>query len=298
MPFKNKRIKIITYKCNQFLEPDIKDITTLIKEFKPKVFILIHYFGVDYADDSLLKILRHNKIILIEDCVHGFMSTYENGEYLGSKGDISFYSFSKVLPVPDGALFILNNYDVSSNINISKKNFYNQIAFVLHLLYLKLKRVTINYNSQYLNIFEKLIYFFYYKFLCYNKSTTSISKYSNERLAFFNYQKIRNARIDNLKFYHNILGSSFINHKINKNSVLTGYPIISTNKKKIWGFLNKNNVEVLSYNKYWFFPEYFEKEKFKEEYFIYNNHFCLPLNENIKPDQINKIIDLLIKFNN
>ena len=70
---------------------DLKDLKKKITK-KTKALMLIHVLGVCVNMDKLMKILRKNKIILIEDTCESIGAKYKN-KYLGTFGDFSTFSF-------------------------------------------------------------------------------------------------------------------------------------------------------------------------------------------------------------
>ena len=105
-PFRNKKVKVIFYRLTESFNPVISDIEQqLLANPEIKFLVVVHYFGFAYDFSQIRKLCTDNKIILLEDCVHGLFSKSSNGAYLGINGDISFFSLPKILPVPDGASF-------------------------------------------------------------------------------------------------------------------------------------------------------------------------------------------------
>ncbi len=105
-PFITAGIPYTFYRVTENLQCDIKDIQQKITH-RTKMVLLIHYFGFPQPVREVKKILKKN-ILLVEDCVHGFLSTLHR-QSLGSFGDISFTSYRKYFPVPDGAKIELHS---------------------------------------------------------------------------------------------------------------------------------------------------------------------------------------------
>ena len=70
---------------------DLKDLKKKISK-KTKALMLIHVLGVSTNMDELMKILKKNKIILIEDTCESIGAKYKN-KFLGTFGDFSTFSF-------------------------------------------------------------------------------------------------------------------------------------------------------------------------------------------------------------
>ena len=73
------------------LNIDIKDLNKKITK-KTKALMLVHVLGNSTNMDILMKILKKNNIILIEDTCESLGSKYKN-KFLGTFGDFSSFSF-------------------------------------------------------------------------------------------------------------------------------------------------------------------------------------------------------------
>ena len=102
---------------------------------KAKAILAVNYFGFPQNLDNYLKYCKRNKAILIEDNAHGFLSSDQNGIFLGTRGDIGIFSIRKTLPVFNGAALTVNNkkYLVSLNPQLE---FQKKIS-----LYFKYKKI-------------------------------------------------------------------------------------------------------------------------------------------------------------
>ena len=70
---------------------NLKDLKKKITK-KTKALMLIHVLGISVEMDSLIKILKKNKIILIEDACESIGAKYKK-KHLGTYGDFSTFSF-------------------------------------------------------------------------------------------------------------------------------------------------------------------------------------------------------------
>jgi len=108
-PVAAKGIGFEFYKLNSDLSIDMDDFREKVINANIKAALIIHYFGFVQCDlEKMVKICRESDTYLIEDCAHTLMSKYQN-KYLGSFGDISFFSLHKFLPLADGGLLVINN---------------------------------------------------------------------------------------------------------------------------------------------------------------------------------------------
>jgi len=124
-PIREKKIGFEFYKLNEDLTIDMDDFCKKVKKRDIKAALVIHYFGFVQCNlQKIVRICKKNKVYLIEDCAHAFMSKYR-GRYLGTWGDASVFSLHKSLPIPDGGLLVINNKKLKnpciSNYHIPEK---------------------------------------------------------------------------------------------------------------------------------------------------------------------------------
>ena len=74
-----------------------------------KAVIAINYFGFPQELSPFRDYCSKQKAALIEDNAHGFLSRDQQGNLLGTRGDIGIFSFRKTFPLPDGAALIINS---------------------------------------------------------------------------------------------------------------------------------------------------------------------------------------------
>lgn len=77
---------------------------------KTKAIVPVHYAGVGCEMDTILKIARRHKLLVIEDAAHGVKATYK-GRELGSIGDLgalSFHETKNIISGEGGALLVNN----------------------------------------------------------------------------------------------------------------------------------------------------------------------------------------------
>jgi len=94
------------------LNIDIKDLIKKINK-KTKALMLVHVLGNCTNMSQLMKILKKNKIILIEDTCESLGSKYKN-KYLGTFGEFSsfsFYSSHQISSGEGGMITCRNNED-------------------------------------------------------------------------------------------------------------------------------------------------------------------------------------------
>jgi dTDP-4-amino-4,6-dideoxygalactose transaminase len=87
------------------------DLEAKIKLVKPKVLLLIHYFGFPDPNLSMvIKLAEANGILVIEDEAHSMLSDLVGG-ICGRLSDSAIFSFHKLLPVDQGGALVLNKIE-------------------------------------------------------------------------------------------------------------------------------------------------------------------------------------------
>lgn len=113
-PFLGKT-RVMFYDVGPDLAADPATIRQIVAKNKVKVMMIINYFGfLQPYRKEIKEICSESGVILIEDCAHSLLT-----EGSGDVGDISIYSFRKILPVPDGGGLKMN-----LNGNVPSPEFY------------------------------------------------------------------------------------------------------------------------------------------------------------------------------
>jgi len=93
-----QRTNIALYDVQPDLTINPDEIRARLRATNARVMVLINYFGfLQPYRAELKKICTDSGVVLIEDCAHSLLT-----EESGDTGDLSVYSFRKLLPLPDG----------------------------------------------------------------------------------------------------------------------------------------------------------------------------------------------------
>lgn len=97
---------------------DVEDIKQKITK-KTKAIMIVHYGGHPVDLDSLVKVCREKKIILIEDCAHATGSYYKK-RHVGTFGDLSCFSFAAIknLTTGDGGMLVGKSKKIIDNARV------------------------------------------------------------------------------------------------------------------------------------------------------------------------------------
>jgi dTDP-4-amino-4,6-dideoxygalactose transaminase len=302
LPIKKKGIKPIFYKSDENLNPDLFDIENNIKKDNKIVAIFfIHYFGFPQETERILKLSSKYNLISIEDCAQALFSNYSKDNLIGTKGDITLYSLSKFLPIPDGSLFVVNNSDLKLDLNnIKYKNtFISWLSVKLAMLQLLINS-KLSKNKSYLvsiplEVIYKLITPIHYFLICFENNHVNISSYSKRLLEKIDIKKMIDRRKRNLSIIYKKLkiNEHYFYRKYKDIYCLTGVPLKFRDRNKVVNELKKKNIKPLIYNKFWWFLPKKKNQIYKNQYKIFHDHLLLPINENIKEFQLNYISKVL-----
>ena len=82
---------------------------------RTKAIVPVHWFGFPAEMDKIMDIARKNKLMVIEDCAHGFGSIYK-GRNVGTIGDMSCWSLQETKTITsggDGGMLITNDENIA-----------------------------------------------------------------------------------------------------------------------------------------------------------------------------------------
>lgn len=105
VPARQAGAELVFYPVGEDLTPRWDDLERMAGAAPPSLFMLVHYFGKPQDGEAALGFCRRHGALLIEDAAHALEPT----EGIGGAGDFVFYSPSKVLPVPDGAVLLVRD---------------------------------------------------------------------------------------------------------------------------------------------------------------------------------------------
>lgn len=299
LPIKRMGLDIEYYHSDTKLAPDYLDIQEKIKDEKVKVIFVIHYFGFPQDVDLIFDLAAKNDVFSIEDCAQAFYSSYSDRRIIGQKGDIALYSLTKFLAIPDGSLFVFNNEKLKyliHDVNF-KNSLISKLSVLLARCQLKLSYWQVNSKIQPLNLVMALIYKiitpFHYWLICLEKKPVTISNYSFSLLKSMDLTSLIEKRKANMSYVEKaLLKSKFLTYRKYLDSYcLTGYPVLSTDREHIIKKLSENGIKCLVYNKFWWFIPPFKIGEFQPEREFFQNHFLLPINENLDRDQLDHIVN-------
>ena len=103
--------RIHFYRIGRNLEPDLEQLTKLVRTLTPRAVYVIHYFGWAQPMKDIVELCRERDTLLIEDCALALLSETA-GRPLGTFGDFATFCLYKTLPVPNGGVLTRNTSEL------------------------------------------------------------------------------------------------------------------------------------------------------------------------------------------
>lgn len=278
VPFLTKGCKVTFYDIRYDKGVDIEYIERLIVDDKIDTLFWINYFGIV---SSLLKdisdICKRHSVLLIEDCSHSFLT-----EGSGAFGDLVFYSYRKLLPVPDGGTF--ESQLLESVPSFNTRLFSNISALSIILKSIKpLKNFDINRATiarKYLQKRKPQIQS--------KKKYLPISSLSEELLKRIDLGDIIDKRRRNFFLWNKMLEDVKV-HRIIKelpqNTCPVGFPILIKDRNRVVNELKSKNI-YLKID--WRLPREVNRE-FEGARFLSRNSVTLPVHPWVTEEIVQRI---------
>ena len=314
-----------------FADVDKHTITINLENIKtcytPDVagILITHNHQINKDIDDIIKFKNDKNIFLIEDCAISFGTMHKN-KFIGTLGDISFYSFGifKFVSSLNGGFIITNNkncFDIIKNITsafanpnilVLFKNFFKATFIILFTQRFFFKyfvsyivRLGYLYNIKFINNFAKndpkvkKVQFLpnNYKIKISNHQALTIIK----QLDFYSINhciRKKNAEI----YYNELKDVKEISIPIYKNNTSDGwinFPIQYQNRDDLLSFLFKNNRDLSKYfyrncNDLEIFASYQRNLPIIKN--VVNNLIILPTYPSYDIKQVYKNISLIKKY--
>lgn len=234
--FADREINFYSINTNFTINEDY--LITTIREFKPKILLIVNYWGKIYNSRFISKLKKNceeNEVIIVEDITHSIF-TIPN-----SIGDYCVCSLRKWFPVARGGILMCNK-NVTLPIKITIKTGAEEEKFtglMLKQLYID-RKISEEANHIYREIFSKDA-----KSLKEQKEVfylPSFSKFIMERCSI---SQIKKRRYENYSYLLNALqGIDSINNIVDfsENEVPFVFPLYVENRDEFRNYLASNEI--------------------------------------------------------
>jgi perosamine synthetase len=122
--------RAVFFRIRPDCSPDLDDLERRI-DGTTRAILAVHYFGFPQRIGEIEDLCRARGLYLIEDCAHVLAGTAE-GRALGTFGDVSFFSWRKLLPLYDGGHLVVNRPGVEIEIPLEEQSFAFSLKVARH----------------------------------------------------------------------------------------------------------------------------------------------------------------------
>lgn len=286
-PMHRLNIKVKFYEVDSNLIPLWSRLEQIIDK-NTRALLIVNYFGFPNDLGTARDLCDRHGIYLIEDNAHSFLSL-DDRKPLGSTGDISIFSFRKIVPIPNGAALLVNDKSLWEKLSkpkyLRRKN--KDLRFLVRTLLVilqdyfqavgryrgkekdfekcRIKDISEEYNiEKYFVTFSRFGYFLLRHFN-FDYIKEQRRKTYNEWLNFFSYNKIDNVKVVFPSLRSGVIPSCF--------------PVLVEDQKQFITKMWKQGIES--------FPWPFLPQDSNERYFS-KKLVCLPVFPNFELERFLK----------
>jgi len=121
--------RVVFYDINPDLSIDPDEIRKKLEDRRIRMMMITNYFGFLQPHRARIQeICREREVIIIEDCAHSLLT-----EGSGETGDLSIYSYRKILPIPDGGGLKIRNGDKPFAVRFHPRLYSDSLSALISL---------------------------------------------------------------------------------------------------------------------------------------------------------------------
>ena len=235
------------YTINDSLSYSKSEVSGLISN-KTRLIIFVDYFGVETRVDKDFELeLKNNKIILVKDSSHSFLSLVNRNFNKDYQYDYLISSIYKNIPLQVGSIAIGNFNKVNNFINLSVLTKRYTVFFLKNILCFFGQKRFINKDIQNISISSNAP-------VDYSHGFNAV-KFYQKILFRVNFRKIISDKKDvvsifNEFFFNNLECKSLFTREIMDQNILQAYPILFKNKIQrdvMLNLLTKNCIDAYTW---------------------------------------------------
>lgn len=311
---------VVLYRIDRSLRIDLEDLRRKIT-VKTRVVYLIHYFGFPQPAARIKQICEEKGLFLIEDCALALFSRHR-GVMLGSTGDISIFSITKTLPVPDGGVLVINNPALGGeSLTLRNITCKRMIGPLLHLqkagllrwlserpdlyshiwpLYRKLRALKntvlkIDSHNDSKQTWPEIPKEYYFTESSNNRKISPLTWFL---LKTFDLPSMIEKRRKNFTRYLDLLSPHHsivpLFDELPEGICPLSFPVIVENRDNLWSSLREQSVYAIRW--WWGYHRHLPWAEYPDACYLKNNVLTLPLHEDLAEDHIAFISDHTINL--
>lgn len=297
-PFVRKQIVVIKYKLNRALEPDWDCFMRCLLLHKPRLAVIIHFFGIKQDVERFSIMCKRHNTIVLEDMAHLARVNEGARKYYS---DFVLFSLTKMYGLPDGAILKFNNNLPIDNFIYTKSinSFLYTLSQALILFFTHLSHKDL-FKGLFRHVSIVLIVLLQpYKQLMryYYKCPSKISALSSYMLRRIDVPKIICNRRKKESLYASKLDSNFFKSmKIGDSTEIScgfGYPVIFETemiRDDFAAYLTSKGIHGNIFQNRW---NFFDKQSnLTSGEIVMRTHFIFPTADHISFADICRIIDI------
>lgn len=273
---------------------DIEHLKKMVKEHQPSVLMLVHVLAFPNKMDEIVQICKENDIILLEDSCESIGSTYD-GIKTGNFGLMSSFSFyyGHHMSTIEGGMVSTDDEEIYRLLVSIRSHGWDRD---FEKGYQSKIREENNVND------FRALYTFYYP--GFNLRSTDLQAFIGLN-QLEKIDKFSSIRSENYKLYDSLIKNDYWKIKSDSRCFYSNfaYPIISPNINKLVKELRDNNIECrplvcgsIGLQPFW--KNIYGETKFEFADIVHNCGLYLPNNQDITPDEIKLICDIVNRNTN
>ena len=283
---KTLKIDIDYYQIFNNLNPDFNDIQAKITP-KTKAILMVHYFGFPQPIEEFENICKKYNLKLIEDCAHTFLGRYAN-KFLGTFGDISFFSLRKIFALPDGGILVTAKD--APLLDVSETKIRSRAIGALLLEWL-----ISSTGLRWLNLLRRIMVSHNKNLATEEKILQGISSFSKKFWQNYNWQNMVQQRRNNYLYLSHLLmkvsGIKLLYPELLNGVAPYALPII-TEDRIVKKNLYKNGILADSWPD---LPEELDPKIYKTTFYLAENGLLLPIHQRLNEEKLKFIAKVFSK---
>jgi hypothetical protein len=299
-PFEFLKCQIVRYPVDSNLDPIWDALESLLKQKKPALAVMIHYFGLEKDARRFGHLCKHYGTLMLEDMAHILPGSKCSA---GRDGDYVLYSPTKVVGVPDGGILVCR----SQNAIPPKAGIGFSIRFVEYLCQQSLLLIISTLARRipagpWLAWLRRSIARFsdsYRTLMSYYQrphSASWLSRWMLRHCAWASWSAERLAHADS---YATGLDPRVFQQFRGKCPIEGGpfaFPVLMNGREDLQRFLNQYHVAGLVLAGRWDFIPDEERPQHSAAVLVLNKHFLFPTNQCLSKSDVATVIALANKW--
>ena len=299
-PFKQAHWRIALYKVDRALNPVWDNLETLLRQYRPQMAILIHYFGLPKPIQKFVEICHAHDTLVVEDMAQAYLGETENGS-MGQIGDFILYSLPKMIGVPDGAPLVIRQQSAVSDVQKPHESNLHRRYVVQQMITLATTtiacRVPTRAGRAGLSLLSRILIAGspYQTLMQYYTTPAPMSNVSLFLLRHIDHQRFLLQRRRLARVYIEGLDRSkfeFFPDAERPLNVMMGFPVLLTHRDAFVRYLDRNSIAGVYFVDRWNFIPRGQGEIYSDAIEVLRSHFLFPLHQRLSVAQVQHVVEV------